>query len=129
MKRLLPRISIIALALVALLGVFSAFGQSLPLPLEKKVPAGTTTIEYAGQILRFTSSTPLYLRLEPVSLTKIQYRVRVYPGVPVPTGPVGTSENNLNIFWVNTGTDIYEGGAPSETLEGTLNTEGGFVDR
>ena len=131
MKRLLPRIGFVALGLVFLFGVVSAFGDSLPLPLEKKVPAGETVIVYAGQTLRFTTSVPLFVRLEPIppSSTLIQYHVRVYPGHPVPSGPVGTAENSLQIYWVNFGTDVYEGGAPSETLEGILNTEGGFVDR
>lgn len=129
MKRILPRIGLIALGLVFLFGAVSAFGDSLPMPLEKKLPAGETTIEYAGQQLRFTSSVPLFVRLEPISQTQIQYKVRVYPGHPIPSGPVGTAENNLEIYWVNVGTDIYDGGAPSGTIEGILNTEGGFVDR
>jgi hypothetical protein len=128
-KRLLPRIGLIALGLVFLFGAVSAFGDSLPLPLEKKVPAGETVVEYAGQQLRFTTSVPLYLRLEPISATQIQYRVKVYPGNPIPNGPVGTAENNLEIYWVNVGTNVYDGGAPSGTIEGVLNTEGGFVDR
>ncbi len=112
-----------------LLGAVSAFGDSLPLPLEKKVPAGESTIQYAGQTLRFTSSVPLYVRLEPVTETRIRFRVKVYPGHPIPTGPVGTAENSLEIYWVNIGNDIYDGGISSETIEGTLDTEGGFVDR
>lgn len=129
MKRLLPRIGLIALGLVFLFGAVSAFGDSLPLPLEKKLPAGESTIQYAGQSFRFTSSVPLWVRLEPVSETRIQYRVKVYPGHPIPSGPVGTAENALEIYWVNVGTDIYDGGVPSGTIEGTLDTEGGFVDR
>jgi hypothetical protein len=128
-KRLLPRIGILALSLALVLGAASSFGQGLPLPLEKKIPAGQTTIDYAGQTLRFTTSVTLYVKLEPISLTQIRYTVRVYPGVPLPSGPVGSAENNLEIYWVNVGTDVYEGGAPSGTIEGILNTEGGFVDR
>lgn len=129
MKRLLPRIGLIALGLVFLFGAVVAFGDSLPLPVEKKVPAGETIIVYAGQTLRFTTSVPLYIRLEPLSATQIQYRVRVYPGHPIPSGPVGTSENSLEIYWVNVGTGVYEGGEPSGIIEGVLDTEGGFVDR
>ena len=128
-KRLLPRISIAVLSLVMLLGAVSAFGDSLPLPLERKVPAGETVIDYAGQTIRFNSSTPLSVKLEPISLTQISFKVKVYPGTPLPSGPVGTAENVLKIYWVNIGTDIYDGGAPMETIEGILNTEGGFVDR
>ena len=128
-KRLLPRIGILALSLVMLLGAVAAFGDSLPLPLEKKVPPGETVIEYAGQTIRFTSSTPLSLKLEPISLTQISFKVKIYPGTPLPSGPSGSAENNLHIYWVNVGTDIYDGAAPLGTIEGILNTEGGFVDR
>ena len=128
-KRLLPRISILALSLVMLLGAVSAFGDSLPLPLERKIPAGETVVSYAGQTIRFESTTPLLLKLEPISLTEIAFKVKLYPGTPLPNGPEGTAENNLLIYWVNVGTDIYEGGAPAGTIEGILNTEGGFVDR
>jgi hypothetical protein len=128
-KHLLPRIGVLALGLILLFAAASANGDSLPLPLEKKLLAGESTVQYAGQTLRFTSSVPLLVRLEPLSLTQIQYRVRVHPGFPIPSGPVGSAENNLVIFWVNIGTDIYEGGAPSGVIEGVLNTEGGFVDR
>ena len=129
MKRFLPRIGVLALGLILLFGTVSAFGDSLPVPLEKKIPIGETLVVYAGQTLRFTTTVPLYLKLEPISATQIQFRVRVYPGLPIPSGPVGTAENSLEIYWVNVGTDVYDGGAPSGIIEGVLNTEGGFVDR
>lgn len=121
--------SVVALSLALVFGAVSAFGDALPLPLEKKVVVGESTVEYAGQVLRFTTTVPLLVRLDPVSTTRIQFKVKVHPGFPVPTGPAGTAENSLTIYWVNFGTGIYEGGAPSGVLEGVLNTEGGFVDR
>jgi hypothetical protein len=121
--------SVLALGLLLLFGAVSAFGDSLPMPVEKKIPAGETTIQYAGQSLRFTTSVTLFVRLEPLSETRIQFRVKLYPGQPMPSGPAGSSENNIEIHWLNYGTDIYEGGAPSGVIEGVLNTEGGFVDR
>lgn len=129
MKRLLPAIKVFALGLLLLVGAVSAFADSLPLPVEKKIPAGETIVQYAGQSLRFTTTVPLFVRLEPLSQTRIQFRVRVYPGLPIPSGPAGSAENSLEIHWLNFGTDIYEGGAPSGIIEGILNTEGGFVDR
>jgi len=128
-KHLLPRIGVLALGLILVFTAASANGDSLPLPLEKKVAVGETIITYAGQTLRFNTSVPLLVRLEPLSVTQIQYKVKVHPGFAIPSGPAGSSENNLTIFWVNIGTGVYDGGAPSGTLEGVLNTEGGFVDR
>ncbi len=129
MKHLLPRIGVLALGLILLFAAASVNGDSLPLPLEKKVAVGESIIDYAGQTLRFNTSVPLLVRLEPLSTTQIQYKVKVHPGFAIPSGPAGSSENNLTIFWVNIGTDVYDGGAPSGTIEGVLNTEGGFVDR
>ncbi len=129
-RRLLPRIGAFALALFVWVGSVIAEPAGLQLPVEKKLPAGESTVEYAGQVLRFTSSVPLHVRLEPLSQTLIRFRVRVQPGHALPTGPAGSSTNNLEIYWVNVGTDVYQGGAPTaDTIEGTLNTEGGFVDR
>jgi hypothetical protein len=126
---LLPRIGACVLSLLLLLGVSTASGDSLNLPLEKKVQIGESVVVYAGQTLRFTTSVPLLVRLEPLSPGRIQFKIKVHPGYAIPTGPVGSSENNLLVHWVNYGTDVYQGGAPSETIEGVLNTEGGFVDR
>ena len=121
--------SVLVLGLVVFLSAVSAFGEGILLPLEKKIPVGETTIEYAGQALRFTTSVPLFVRLDAVSETRVQYKVRVQAGYPIPSGPAGSSQNTVAIYWVNANTDIYQGGAPSGTVEGILDTEGGFVDR
>jgi len=128
-KRLLPRIGALALGLLLLFGAVSASGDSLPLPIEKKVPAGESVVFYAGQTLQFNTSVPLLLKLEPLTLTRIKLKVKVHPGYPIPNGPAATAENTLIIYWVNFSTDVYDGGAPAETIEGILDTEGGFVDR
>ncbi len=129
MKRLLPRIAALVLGLLLVFGAVVAQGDSLPIPLEKKVTIGQSTIYYAGQTIEITTTVPLLVRLEPVTMTRIQYRIRVQPGYPLPSGPEGSAGNNLLIRWVNFGEDIYEGGVPSGVIEGILDTEGGFVDR
>lgn len=129
MKQLLPRMSVLALGLVLLVCAVSASGDELLLPLETKVRAGETIVDYAGQSFRFTTSVPLFIRFDCISPSQIQYKVRVQAGYPIPTAPAGTVENSVEFYWVTSDTDIYSGGVPTGTLEGILNTEGGFVDR
>ena len=121
--------SVFALGLVVLLCAVSAFGDGIQMPLEKKLPAGESSVEYASQTFRFTTSVPLFVRFDSLGPTKIQYKVRVQSGYPIPSGPAGTTENTVAIQWVNVGTELYNGGAPSGWVEGILDTEGGFVDR
>ena len=129
MKPLLSRIGLIALCLALLLSAALAFGEGLPMPMEKKIPAGEVTIDYAGQMLRFTTSAPLVVRLYATPDFVVHYAVKVQPGYPIPQGPEGTAENNLRIVFTNTGTELYDGGVPAGTLDGSFNSEGGFVDR
>jgi hypothetical protein len=128
-KRLLPRIGLIAFGLALLLSAALAFGEGLPLPVEKKIPAGEATIDYAGQLLRFTTSAPLTVKLWATPDYVVHYAVKVQPGYPIPQGPQGTAENNLRIYFINGGSELYDGGVPPGTLEGSFNSEGGFVDR
>jgi hypothetical protein len=121
--------SVLALGCALLLCAVSAFGDAIQVPLEKKLPVGESYVEYGGQTIRFNSSVPLFVRFDSISPSQIQYKVRVQTGFAIPSGPIGTSENTLAIHWVNIAEDIYNGGVPSGTLEGILNTEGGFVDR
>jgi hypothetical protein len=120
---------LIALGLSLLLSAALAFGEGLPLPIEKKIPAGEVTIDYAGQVLRFTTSAPLVVKLYASPDLVVHYAVKVQPGYPIPQDPAPSAENNLRILFINTGEELYNGGVPTGTLEGAFNSEGGFVDR
>lgn len=123
--------AILALALVALvvLAPVAPSADQLPLPLEKKVVAGTTTIEYAGQHIRFTTPVPLLVRLEPVTSTRIRLRFHAYPGTP--TSAYASPATTLQVYWEDFGNEIYAGSVPPETdpWDGLMLTEGGFIDR
>ncbi len=123
------RTIIAALALLALLVPSVGLGDQLPLPLEKKITSGTTTISYMGQTLRFTSPVALLVKCDPETTSRFKLTVSIYPGTPQVPNSTATTEN-LNIFWSNYGTEVYNGGLPQfEPWSGWLNTEGGFVDR
>ena len=70
-----PKILITGVMLVAMLLTMVSLGASTALPLTKKLPPGTTTVHYAGQELRFTTSLSLYLKLTPLSETSFELSV------------------------------------------------------
>lgn len=125
--RLLRRLVLALVLLIPFLPATS-MGDQLLVPLDKKVPAGTTTIEYGGQNLRFTTPAALLVKCEQQVDLKIKVTVSLYPGTSYTTD--GTAAQMMTIYWVNFGTDVYDGGVPIATpWVGTFDTEGGFVDR
>ncbi len=126
MSRLRAWVALVLVAAVVLVPL-AAGADQLPLPLEKKLAAGTTVVEYAGQHIRFSTPVPLLVRLEPVTATRIRLRFSAYPGVPSAASPSTT----LSVFWEDFGNSIYEGAVPPETdpWDGLMLTEGGFIDR
>jgi hypothetical protein len=125
-----PRVIGIALALLCLLIPTLGFGDALPAPLEKKLPVGESTFVYADQTIRISTPTALIVRCDPLSSTQIRVRVSVYNGVPAPSGSAAPT-TTLHIYWVNNGTDVYDGSVPppGSYVDAVLTTEGGFVDR
>jgi hypothetical protein len=126
----LLRTALMALAVLALLVPTYGLGDEMALPLEKKIPAGTTTLSYLGQSLRITTPVPLLVKCDAVSSTRFRMTVSLYPGTPLPNGPTTYAAETLTIHWSNFGTDVYNGSVPTgEPWTSWLNTEGGFVDR
>lgn len=124
MKRLLPK-TLWVVCLLALLWPASGFGDQLP--LEKKVAPGISFVTYQGQTLRFVTPVNLSVSIESVSTSVIHLKF-LAPGT---VGSRTTSaETRVAVYWVNFGTDVYNGAPPvGQAWEGDLNTEGGFVDR
>ncbi|HEX5131404.1 MAG TPA: hypothetical protein VFX92_02835 [Candidatus Krumholzibacteria bacterium] len=126
----LLRTLFMALALLALLAPTLSFGDQLPLPLEKKLTAGTSTLNYWGQTFRFTSPVALLVRCEPETTTRFKMSVVIYPGTPQTNAPSSNTLQDLMIYWENFNTDVYTGGVPViDPWTGSFTTEGGFVDR
>jgi len=128
MKRL--RLLVTALALVASLIPAFVSADQIYAPLEKKIPAGTTTIVYAEQVLKFTTPAPLKVVCEELTPGYVQVSMVVYPGTQFPNGPASYSYESVTLYWANYSTTVYEGSVPiSDPWVGVLATEGGFVDR
>jgi hypothetical protein len=118
------------MVLVLVLVPLIAFAQAMPRPIEKKLTAGISTIDYAGQALRFNTPVPLVVKLEPVSETKFKMQVWQYQGADAPSAGYAT-QVTMDIYWTNFGTEVYNGPAPppSAPWEGTLNSESGFTEK
>ena len=65
----------------------------MQVPMEKKLPAGESSVEYSGQTIRFNSSVPLFVRFDSLSPVRIQYKVRIQSGYALPSAPAGTTRN------------------------------------
>lgn len=118
MKRF-SRALLLALGLAASLGTLPAASVAQEIPLEKS-SSGTFTIEYAGNHFRINSNVEVRVRFEYVTLTQVKLSFVSEDGQP----------GRISIYWVEFQHTIYSGPVPTtETWEGTLNTEGGFVDR
>ncbi|HKW13498.1 MAG TPA: hypothetical protein VJS69_03335 [Candidatus Krumholzibacteria bacterium] len=104
----------------AVLSLHAPVTRAEELPLEKTA-AGTTTLTYAGQTFRVNATAAVKLRFE--MLTDITLKVTL-------VSDDGQSPGKVSLYWVDFQKYIYLGTIPlSPPWEGTLNTEGGFVDR
>jgi hypothetical protein len=117
MKRLFRGI-MLALALAAGFSIPFAIADEIPL---EKTSSGTWSVEYNGQHFRVNSTAPVKVRFEQVSPTEIKLTFLAD----------SSASGRVSIYWVEFQKYVYNGPIPQSTepWEGTLNTEGGFVDR
>jgi hypothetical protein len=102
--------------------------DQLALPLDQAVQAGTTTIQYAGQSLTFTTSAPLRVQLSMLTLTEIELRFIEYPPGGGRSGSSASGET-MQVVWDGHGTTIYSGGVPSSQWEEYVLTESGWAEK
>ncbi|MEJ2719714.1 MAG: hypothetical protein P8181_01055 [bacterium] len=119
--------AILALMLVVALvtpGLLQA--QQLPMPVQKIIYPGVTTVEYAGETLVFTTSIALLAKFQFVNATEIEITVSTHAGGRATAAAPG---NILRIYWQNEDEYIYDGEPPEEEWTGILLTEGGFTEK
>jgi hypothetical protein len=113
-----------SLALLLALGLAAVF--TLPpvsiaqeIPLEKS-SSGTWSVEYAGHHFRISSTVAVKVRFELISPSEVKLTFVSETG----------QSGRVSIYWVEFQKYVYAGPVPVvEPWEGTLDTEGGFVDR
>jgi hypothetical protein len=118
--KLLSRVVLLAAGL-AVLSLHAPVSRAEELPIEKTATGGTTTLTYANQTFRVNTNAAVKIRFEMVDDTHILLTF---------VSDDGMSSGKVSIYWVDFQKYIYLGTIPiSPPWEGTLNTEGGFVDR
>jgi len=117
--KLLSRVLLLVVGL-SVLSMHAPVSRAEELPLEKTA-AGTTTLQYGGQTFRVNATAAVKLRFEMVGSSQIRITL---------ASDDGSSPGKVSIYWVDFQKFVYIGQIPlSEPWSGTLNTEGGFVDR
>jgi hypothetical protein len=117
MKRF-SRALLLAFGLAVSFGAPSAlFADELPL---EKSSSGTWSVEYAGQHFRVVSTAAVKVRFEMVSPAQIKVAIVSESG----------QSGRVSVYWIEFSKFVYNGQIPTSLpWEGTLNTEGGFIDR
>lgn len=121
----LSRVLIASALLAMLVTPLAIMAGQIPEPAEKKVVAGTTTIDYAGQTFRFTTPVALKVKFEPLSFTQLKLTVSPYAG----SVPSSKSTSTVEIFWQDTSSEVYNGPVPDPSWTGVLNSESGFTEK
>ena len=117
MKRLTCAL-LLALGILVLAGS-PPVANAQEMPLEKTA-SGAIEITYGGQTFRVSATVPVRIRFELVSPTDIKLTF---------VSDTGAS-GRVTVYWLDFEKYIYTGQMPvSIPWEGTLDTEGGFVDR
>lgn len=121
---------IIALFLITFLTTIpsSLVSQQLPVPVERSVFPGVTTIQYAGQTLVFTTSVPLRVKLRADAVDKIVLRFRSQTTGDDTSSPLSLFGSQTVIFWEQAADELYNGQAPPDWVDIPLN-EGGWTEK
>ena len=84
----LSRVFLIGAALAMLALPFAALAGERTLPITKKIQAGTTVVQYAGQSIRFVNPVPIVAKFSSTSDTAFDLEVWGYgTGRPGGQGP------------------------------------------
>lgn len=126
--KVLARLLVVVVVAALLLTPLSVLADQIPMPLQKKIAPGVTTVNYAGQNLRFTTPIGLVVKFDPITETRIRLTVRAYGSA---SATQGGQVAVISIYWENWGSDVYTGSAPtaSNPWEGVLNSESGFTEK
>ena len=122
--------ALIALIIMGLLVMPSAVGaQGLPIPIEKAVLPGVSTIQYAGQTFVFTTSVGLKVRFHAISAGEFEMEVRSLQGHGSGHPNASSPTDEIVIDWKEFNQRLLDGDASKLPWDGLLNTEGGWTEK
>jgi len=127
MMKAVSRVLTAGLVLVLLAMPLAVMSEQMLVPMEKKIPAGTTVVNYAGQSLRFTSPVSLVAKFQPISDVNFRLTVHVY-GEPAPNASSGEF---FELVWEDYQKEVYNGPPPppSDPFSEIFLSESGFTEK
>lgn len=116
---------LVAIVLVA--APATVWSDQMAVPVDRALMPGTTTINYNGETLVFTTNVVIRLQLRALSSTTTQVRFMVHP---TQSGGSSASSGNetLEILWQRGG-DTWVGDPPDGDWGELELTEGGWTEK
>jgi hypothetical protein len=129
MMKAVSRVLTASMVLVLLVLPLAVMADQMLMPAEKKIPAGTTVVNYAGQSLRFTTPVALVAKFDPVSDVNFRLTIHMY-GTP-PGGPGATSGLEFELIWEDYQKEVYNGPPPppDDPFSEIFLSESGFTEK
>ena len=120
-------LAVLLVTVLALPGLLVA--QQVPVPVQKAVFPGVTTVNYAAQTFVFTTTVKLSAKFEAAFPNEIRITVKTAPshrsgGALAPSG-----QPQLRIYWLEGDEILFEGDPPENPWSDIVLTEGGFTEK
>ena len=126
--RNLSKISLICLLVFIISVPAAVLSDQLPAKLDQDVFPGVTEITYAGENFVFNNTVSIHVTFTALEPTRIELKFKVL-------GQRGggdynpQQEDQIQIDWVNWGTELYSGNPPVEPWGVILDTEAGYTEK
>jgi len=124
------RVLTAGIVLALLVMPLAAIAGQMLVPMEKKIAAGTTVVDYAGQSLRFTTPIALVAKFDPVSDVNFRLTVHAYGTPPAASGS-SSSGLEFELFWEDFQKQVYNGPPPpsNDPFSEVFLSESGFTEK
>jgi hypothetical protein len=102
--------------------------DQLPGKLEQSVFPGITEISYAGESFVFDTSVAIHVTFTAMGPTSIELKFKVL-GQRAGGGNAPQQEDEIQIDWLDWGTELYSGSPPTDPWGVILDTESGYTEK
>ena len=127
--RMVPKIALVFLLVVAVMMPTLALADQLPDRMEKTLYPGETGVTYAGQNFVFNTTVIIHITFIPLDINKIELKVKTMPTRGEPSGDQTQGEELLYIDWLNWNDVLYNSTPPTAPWGIILDTESGYTEK
>jgi hypothetical protein len=118
--------AVLLVTVLALPGLSVA--EQIPMPVQKVILPGVTTVNYAAQTFVFTSAIKLTAKFEAAFPNEIRITIKTAPSHrSAALAPGGQAL--LRIYWLDGDEVLFEGDPPEDPWSDIILTEGGFTEK